>query len=68
MAKFFHILKMPAQRIQELDWLIPARKNLEKSINLSATEYGYDSYENMIYSKAAAGVQLPPDLSGRFTL
>src|SRR5450759_20983 len=55
MAKSFHILNMPAQRIQELDWLIPARKNLERSINLSATEYGYDSYENMIYSKAAAG-------------
>ena len=54
-AEFFHITKMPVQRIQELEWLIPARSNLEQKINLSATDYSYDNYESIIYSKAAAG-------------
>jgi hypothetical protein len=55
LAEFFHIINMPVQRIQELDWLIPTRRNLEQKINLSATEYSYDNYENIIYSKAAVG-------------
>ena len=55
LATFFHINKMPVQRIQELEWLIPARRNLEQSINLSATEYTFDNYESIIYSKAASG-------------
>jgi hypothetical protein len=54
-AAFFHINDMPVQRIQELEWLIPARRNLEQSINLSATEYSYDNYESIIYSKASMG-------------
>ncbi len=55
MAAFFHIIKMPVQRIQELEWLIPARSNLEQSINLAAPEYSYNNYESIIYSKAAQG-------------
>jgi len=55
MAAFFHILNTPAQRIQELEWLIPARRNLEQSIDLPAAEYSYNNYENIIYSKASAG-------------
>ena len=55
MATFFHILKMPVQRIQELDWLIRARGNLEQSINLAAPEYSYSNYSSIIYSKAAQG-------------
>src|ERR1035437_774481 len=54
-AAFFHINDMPVQRIQELEWLIPARRNLEQSINLTATEYSYDNYESIIYSKASMG-------------
>jgi hypothetical protein len=55
LAAFFHADKMPVQRIQEIEWLIPARSNLEQSINLPATEYSEDNYGTMIYSKAAQG-------------
>jgi hypothetical protein len=55
LAKFLHIEKMPAQRIQELEWLIPARLSLEQSINLAAPEYSINNYEGIIYSKAAQG-------------
>jgi len=55
MAKFFRIEKMPVQRIQELEWLIPARINMEQSINLVAPEYSYDNYGSIIYGKAAIG-------------
>ncbi len=44
LAKFFHIENMPVQRIQELEWLIPARKNLEQPVNLPATDYSYVNY------------------------
>ena len=55
LAAFFHIEKMPAKRIQELEWLIPARLNLEQSINLAAPEYSINNYEGIIYSKASQG-------------
>ncbi len=54
-AKFFHIDKMPVQRIQEFEWLVPARRNLEQPVNLAATDYGYDNYGSIIYNKAAQG-------------
>ena len=54
-AKFFHIDEIPIQRIQELEWLIPARRNLEQPLNLAATDYGYGNYGSLIYSKAAHG-------------
>ncbi len=54
-AAFFHILDMPVQRIQELDWLIPARNNLEQRMNLPAVDFSYNNYESIIYSKGALG-------------
>jgi hypothetical protein len=55
LAKFFHIDEMPVQRIQELEWLVPARNNLEQPANLAATDYSYDNYGSIIYNKAAQG-------------
>ena len=55
LAAFFHADKMPVQRIQELEWLIPARRDLDQSLNLPATAYTEDNYGSMIYSKAAQG-------------
>lgn len=55
LAAFFHADKMPVQRIQELDWLIPARNNLEQSINLAAPAYSNSNYGTIIYSKASLG-------------
>jgi hypothetical protein len=54
-ATFLHINDMPVQRIQELEWLISARTNSEQSLDLAATDYGYDNYGSLIYSKAAVG-------------
>jgi len=55
LAELLRIDKMPVQRIQELEWLIPARSNLEQKINLSAPEYSFSNYESIIYCKAALG-------------
>jgi hypothetical protein len=55
LAKLFHVTDMPVQRIQELSWMIPARSNLEQSINLAADQYNTDNYGSIIYSKAAQG-------------
>ncbi len=55
LAAFFHADKMPVQRIQELDWLVPARRNTEQSINLDATDFTNNNYASIIYSKAAQG-------------
>ena len=55
LAKFFHAENIPARRIEEIEWLVPARMNLEQSINLPATEYSYDSYGSIIYCKAPQG-------------
>jgi hypothetical protein len=53
MAELFHIIEMPVQRMQELDWLIQARRNLEQPINLAAPDYSQENYNIMIYNKAA---------------
>ncbi len=55
MPDFFHIDKMPAERIQELEWLSQARMNLEQPINLPATDYSTLNYSLIIYDKAAIG-------------
>ncbi len=36
LARFFQIDDIPVQRIQELEWLVPARRNLEQPLNLSS--------------------------------
>jgi hypothetical protein len=55
LAKIFHIEEMPVQLIQELDWLVPARRNLEQPVNLAAPDYTYANYSSIVYNKAAQG-------------
>lgn len=55
LARIFNIKDMPAERIQELEWLIPSRMNLEQPVNLAATDYSSDNYGNLIYYKAGQG-------------
>ena len=54
-AEFLHIDKMPVQRIQEIEWLIQARQNMEQPIDLAAEEYSYTNYSAIIYSKSEMG-------------
>lgn len=53
LAKFIDIDKLPIQRMQELEWLIQARNNLEQPINLPACEYTELNYVLMLYNKAS---------------
>jgi hypothetical protein len=55
LAKIFHSDKIPADRIDEISWIVPARLNQEQILNLSAPDYTFDNYGSMIYSKAARG-------------
>jgi hypothetical protein len=55
LARFFHIEEMPVQRIQELEWLVPARRNSEQPVNLAATQYSFMNYGFILYNKAAQG-------------
>jgi hypothetical protein len=55
LAHFFHLDKMPVQRMSEIEWLMQARKNLDQPMNLSATEYSTINYNLDIYYKAALG-------------
>ncbi|MDQ1296710.1 MAG: hypothetical protein QG611_689, partial [Bacteroidota bacterium] len=57
LAKFFNIEEMPVQRIQELEWLIPSRRNSEQPVNLAATDYSQINYGSIIYYKAAHGLR-----------
>ena len=52
-AKFFHIDKMPVQRIMELEWLIAARSNTEQPVNMTSTDYTVMNYSLITYNKAA---------------
>jgi len=54
-AKLFNAEKIPADRLEEMAWLIPARVNREQELNLSSSEYAYIDYGNLIYSKASRG-------------
>jgi hypothetical protein len=55
LAEFFHIMEMPGQRMDELDWLIQVRNNLEQPVNLASPDYTRENYNIMIYNKAAQG-------------
>ena len=55
LARFFQIEEMPVQRIRELEWLVPARRNSEQPVNLAAPDYNYENYGSIIYNKAAQG-------------
>lgn len=51
-ARFFHLQNMPVQRIEELEWLIQSRSNLEQPINLAAQDFTEMNYSVIIYNKA----------------
>ena len=55
LAKFLQIEKMPIARMEELDWLIQARNNLEQPVNLAAPDFTPENYNVMIYNKATKG-------------
>lgn len=55
LARLLNITEIPAQREQEIEWLVPARSNIEQAINLAAADYSYDNYGNIIYYKAGQG-------------
>jgi hypothetical protein len=55
LARFFKIDEIPVQRIQEMEWLVQARRNQELPINLAATDYDFDNYGSIVYYKAAQG-------------
>jgi hypothetical protein len=55
LARLLNIENMPAERIQELEWLVPARKNLEQPANLASYEYSYDNYGSILYNKIPQG-------------
>lgn len=52
LPKIFGIHKMPVERSTEIEWLIPARDNIEQPLNLSSEEYTSANYSSMIYNKA----------------
>ncbi|NDP21664.1 MAG: M1 family metallopeptidase [Paludibacter sp.] len=54
-AKFFHVDKLPLQRMQELTWLTASRNNIEQPINLASTDYESMNYSQMIYNKGSMG-------------
>ena len=55
LARFFRIVDMPVQRMQEIEWLVPARRNLEQPVTLPATDYSIENYSSIIYNKAPLG-------------
>jgi hypothetical protein len=55
LAQFFKIDEIPVQRIQEMEWLVSAGKNIEQPVNLAAVDYSFENYGSIIYYKAAQG-------------
>ncbi|HEX2974745.1 MAG TPA: M1 family metallopeptidase [Bacteroidales bacterium] len=58
LAKLFNIDKLPVSRMEELEWLVSARNNLEQPANLPAYEYSETNYSNIIYFKTGKGFNL----------
>lgn len=55
LARLFQLTEMPVRRMQEIEWLVPARLNMEQPVNLAASDYKYENYSSLIYNKAAIG-------------
>ncbi len=53
MARFLNIDHLPVERMQELEWLVQVRRNLEQPMNLPATEYNDLNYGIILYNKSA---------------
>lgn len=56
-ASFFHIEDMPLERMEELEWLLSARNNLEQPVNLPAPDFTTMNYGIMLYNKAPRGFE-----------
>lgn len=55
LARFFDIMRLPVERMSELEWLMQARNNLDQRIDLPAPEFTELNYTNIIYFKASQG-------------
>jgi len=55
LARFFRIKQLPAERLTEFEWIVPARKNLEQPVNLASDQFSYKNYGSILYYKAAQG-------------
>lgn len=53
LARLLNIDHLPVGRMQELEWLVQARNNLEQPVNLPATWYNDLNYAIVLYNKAA---------------
>jgi hypothetical protein len=53
MARFLNIDQLPVERMQEMEWLVQARLNLEQPVDLPATGYSDLNYALILYNKAA---------------
>jgi len=53
LARFLNIDHLPVERMQELEWLMQARSNLEQPMNLPANKYSDSNYGIILYNKAA---------------
>ncbi|NLO52732.1 MAG: M1 family metallopeptidase, partial [Bacteroidales bacterium] len=51
LAEFMKIDNLPIERMQELEWLVQARNNLEQPLNLPSTDYTELNYGVMLYNK-----------------
>jgi hypothetical protein len=51
LARFFNIDELPVTRMQELEWLVHARRNLEQPIDLPANRYSDINYGIILYNK-----------------
>ena len=54
-ARLFNVDKIPINRIDETEWLVMARKNFEKPVNLTSEAYSQEEYVRIIYYKAGMG-------------
>jgi hypothetical protein len=54
LASLLH-MNMSVERMQEIQWLIQARNNLEQRVNLPSQEFTALNYNLIIYYKAAVG-------------
>jgi hypothetical protein len=57
LARLLHIEDVPLERMDELEWLLYARNNLEQPINLAAPDFTTMNYGIMLYNKGARGFE-----------
>ncbi len=52
-AKFFHVDKLPEQRMMELEWLLTSRNNTEQPIDIASTDFTQMNYSLILYNKGS---------------